>query len=173
MSRKQGLLVRAGLRLSLILVLTNMIWGLSDRNTDHVHASLLIKNDAEAKPFLGWSTWSFIGHNPTEANVEAQANVIHNKLQKYGFNYVLLDDFWYQNPSKTVDQFGHWVVDTSKFPHGLSGLASHVHGLGLKFGAYLTAGIPVAAVNQNTLIEGTQFHARDIADMSKKEKNYN
>jgi hypothetical protein len=72
-----------------------------------------------------------------------------------------------------VDQFGHWVVDTSRFPHGLSGLASYVHGLGLKFGAYLTAGIPVAAVNQNTLIEGTQFHARDIADTSKKEKNYN
>ena len=56
-----------------------------------------------------------------------------------------------------------WSVDTTKFPNGLAGLANFVHGLGLKVGFYLTPGIPVAAVNQNTPIEGTSFHAKDIA----------
>jgi hypothetical protein len=49
-----------------------------------------------------------------------------------------------------------------------------VHGLGEKFGMYLTPGIPVAAYNQNTPIQGTSFHARDIvSDTSSYETNYN
>jgi hypothetical protein len=72
-----------------------------------------------------------------------------------------------------VDQYGRWAVDTSKFPNGLAGLASYVHGLGLKVGFYLTPGIPVAAVNQNTPIKGTSYHAQDIADTSRHETNYN
>jgi len=122
---------------------------------------------------MGWSTWYFIGKNPTEAKVKAQARVEASKLKAYGYNYVLLDDFWHLDPSKTVDQYGRWAVNTSRFPNGLSGLASYVHSLGLKFGAYLTPGIPVAAVNQNTPIEGTIYYAKDIADTTKFERNYN
>ena len=47
-----------------------------------------------------------------------------------------------------------------------------MHNLGLKFGTYLNPGIPVAAVNQNTPIEGTGYHARDIADTSRHEVDY-
>jgi alpha-galactosidase len=130
-------------------------------------------NGIGTTPFMGWSTWDFIGSRPTEANVEAQAQVEASKLKAYGYNYVLLDDYWYMNPATTVDQYGRWSIDTQKFPDGLAGVASYVHGLGLKFGAYLTPGIPVAAVNQNTPIEGTSYHAQDIADTSKIEYNYN
>ncbi len=108
------------------------------------------------KPFMGWSTWNFIGTSPTQAKIEAQAQVEASKLKAYGYNYVLLDDFWYLNPSTTVDANGYWEVDTSKFPTGLSGLASYVHSLGLKFGAYLTPGIPVEAVKENTPIEAKE-----------------
>jgi alpha-galactosidase len=37
----------------------------------------------------------------------------------------------------------------------------------------VTPGIPVEACNKNTPIEGTRYHARDIADMSRFETNYN
>jgi len=124
-------------------------------------------------PFMGWSTWNFIGHNPTEANVEAQARAVASQLKSHGYNYILLDDFWYSNPATTVDANGRWAVDTSRFPNGLAGLASYLHGLGLEVGFYLTPGIPVAAVNQNTPIEGTSLHAKDIADTSRFETNYN
>ena len=72
-----------------------------------------------------------------------------------------------------MDKYGRWVVDSSKFPQGIAALARFVHGLGLQFGFYVTPGIPVAAYNQNTAIENTRFHARDIADTTRFETNYN
>lgn len=95
-------------------------------------------------------------------------------LVGHGFTYVNIDDFYYLNPSQTVDANGRWVIDTSKFPHGMKAVGDYVHGKGEKFGMYLTPGIPVAAYNQNTPIAGTSYHARDIvSDTSHYEKNYN
>jgi alpha-galactosidase len=146
------------------------LFGMDSQRTNVAHAE---NNGLVPTPFMGWSTWSYVGKNPTEANVEAQARVEASKLKAYGYNYVLLDDWYYLNPATTVDQYGRWVIDSSKFPHGIAAVANYVHGLGLKFGFYLTPGIPVAAVNKNTPIEGTKYHARDIADTSKTEINYN
>jgi alpha-galactosidase len=125
-------------------------------------------------PLMGWSSWSFIRQTPTEANIKAQAQALHDSgLASHGFIYVNIDDFYYLNPNTNVDANGRWVVDTGKFPNGMAGMASFVHGLGMKFGMYVTPGIPVAAVNKNTPIAGTQAHAADIAVTSKTEMNYN
>jgi alpha-galactosidase len=152
-----------------ILLLAVSLWRISGPLVQ-THAE---NNGLVPTPFMGWSTWSYVGKNPTEANVEAQARVEASKLKQYGYNYVLLDDWYYLNPATTVDQYGRWAIDTSKFPHGIAAVASYVHSLGLKFGFYVTPGIPVAAVNKNTPIEGTSYHAKDIADTSKHEINYN
>jgi hypothetical protein len=125
-------------------------------------------------PPMGWSSWSFIRKNPTEATIKAQAQAMHDSgLSAHGWLFVNIDDFYYLNPKTTVDMYGRWVVDTARFPSGMAAMADFVHGLGLRFGMYLTPGIPVAAVMQNTPIEGTQAHAADIADTTKTEKNYN
>jgi hypothetical protein len=123
---------------------------------------------------MGWSSWSFVRKNPTEAAIKAQAQAMHDSgLSAHGFGYVNIDDFYYLNPKTTVDAYGRWVVDPARFPSGMAAMAAFVHGLGLRFGMYLTPGIPVAAVTQNTPIEGTQAHAADIAEPTKTEKNYN
>ena len=44
----------------------------------------------------------------------------------------------------------------------MAAVGSYVHGRGLKFGLYMTPGIPVEAYNQNTPILGTSYHAQDI-----------
>ena len=173
----QSMLLRKSLTFSFIFLVTISFWGFStSQHTPLAHAKslhLAENNGASPTPFMGWSSWNFIGSHPTEANIEAQAQVEASKLKAYGYNYVLLDDFWYLNPSTNVDANGYWVPDSSKFPHGLSGLATYIHGLGLKAGFYLTPGIPVAAVKQNTPIVGTSYHAQDIADTSHYETNYN
>lgn len=181
MKSTQGMLLRKGLTVLFVLLVVVSLWGLSNQRQPRIahaaavtHASAKENNGASPTPFMGWSSWNFIGGHPTEANMEAQAQVEASKLKAYGYNYVLLDDFWYLNPSTTVDANGYWAVDTSKFPNGLSGLASYVHNLGLKVGFYLTPGIPVAAYNQNTPIVGTSYHARDIVtNTSSYEANYN
>jgi hypothetical protein len=118
-------------------------------------------------PFMGWSTWYFDGNNPTAASIEAQADVVASKFARYGYDYILLDDHYYLNPGTTVDSYGRWVANPAQFPQGIAAVASSVHKLGLKFGIYVTPGIPVAAVQQNTPVQGTKYHARDVALVSK------
>jgi alpha-galactosidase len=137
--------------------------------------ALAENNGAAATPQAGWSSWSFLRSNPTEANIKAQAQAMHDTgLVSHGFTYANIDDFYYLNPASTVDQYGRWVVNTTRFPDGMANVASYVHNLGEKFGMYLTPGIPVAAYNQNTPIQGTSFHARDIVSSTTTyEANYN
>jgi hypothetical protein len=134
-------------------------------------------NGLARTPPMGWSSWSFIRKNPTEANIEAQAAAMQSTgLSSHGYQYVNLDDFWYVCTSgvgPAVDQYGRWVPDTSRFPNGIAPVAAYVHGLGLKFGIYVTPGISAVAVSQNTPIQGTTSHAQDIANTSFAEKNYN
>ncbi|HEX4705492.1 MAG TPA: CBM35 domain-containing protein [Pseudonocardiaceae bacterium] len=138
-------------------------------------------NDVGLTPALGWSSWSFIRHSPTTAKIEAQADAMKSSgLAAVGYQYINLDDFWYQCPGSqgpNVDQFGRWVTDATKFPasgatDGIQVVADHVHADGLKFGLYVTPGISKQAVAQNTAIEGTPYHADDIATTST-EHNYN
>ncbi|HJP74357.1 MAG TPA: NEW3 domain-containing protein [Pseudonocardiaceae bacterium] len=139
-------------------------------------------NGVGATPALGWSSWSFVRKDPTAATIDAQADaMVSSGLKAEGFSYVNLDDFWYQCPGSQgpeVDQYGRWVIDPAKFPasgseSGIQAVADHVHGDGLKFGIYVTPGISAQAVAQNTAIEGTPYHADDIAEPKTSEANYN
>ena len=138
-------------------------------------------NGVGLTPALGWSSWSFIRHDPTAADIEAQALAMKTSgLARAGFDYVNVDDFWYQCPGSqgpNVDTYGRWVTDPAKFPpsgseNGIQVVADYVHHLGLKFGLYVTPGISDQAVAQNTPIEGTSDTAGQIAN-GVRENNYN
>jgi hypothetical protein len=138
-------------------------------------------NGLALTPPLGWSSWSFIRRDPNATKIKAQADaMVSSGLAKVGYRYVNLDDFWYVCPGSQgpdVDGFGRWVTDTAKFPpdgatDGIKVLADYIHHKGLKFGLYVTPGISKQAVAQNTAIEGTPYHAADIAT-TVAEKNYN
>ncbi|MFZ0815211.1 MAG: hypothetical protein WAM78_06810, partial [Candidatus Sulfotelmatobacter sp.] len=96
-------------------------------------------NGLERTPVLGWSSWSFLREHPTAALVKAQALALQNSgLQKFGYQYVNLDDFWYQCPGAqgpNVDANGRWVTDPSRFPpegdtDGIKVMADYIHSLG-------------------------------------------
>ena len=138
-------------------------------------------NGVGQTPALGWSSWSFIRSNPTAAKIEAQADAMKSSgLARAGFQYVNLDDYWYECPGgqgPNVDQYGRWVIDPTKFPpsgseNGIQAVADHVHKLGLKFGLYVTPGISKQAVAENTPIAGTSYTADEIATTTG-ESNYN
>ncbi|WP_079138663.1 NEW3 domain-containing protein, partial [Actinacidiphila rubida] len=136
---------------------------------------------ATAGPLLGWSSWSSIRREPTAQKIEAQAKALKDSgLAKEGFVYANVDDFWYHCPGSQgpdVDAYGRWVTDEAAFPpqgakNGIQAVADYVHSLGLKFGLYVTPGISKQAVARNTAIEGTSYHADDIATTTD-EANYN
>ena len=135
-------------------------------------------NGVGQKPAMGWSSWSFYGHDPTLPGMESQAEaLVHSGLKKAGYTYVLLDDFWYVCPGPQgpdVGTYGHWVIDAAKFPtqgslNGIEALARYVHHLGLKFGLYVTPGISKQAVAKNTRIKGTPYTADEIATTKSEE----
>ncbi len=139
-------------------------------------------NGLERTPVLGWSSWSFLREHPTAAKVEAQARALQQSgLQRIGYNYVNIDDFWYQCPGSqgpNVDPYGRWVTDSSRFPgdgdrNGMKVIADYIHSLGMKFGIYVTPGVSKQAVSKNTPIKGTSYTAAQIAEPSIAEKNYN
>ena len=136
----------------------------------------------DLKPVLGWSSWSFFRDTSDAATIEAAARAMKQSgLERLGYRYVNLDDFWYQCPGHqgpNVDRFGRWVVRRDKFPLGRGGengievVADYVHSLGLKFGIYVTPGISDQAVAKNTRIMGTRYTADQIATKAR-QNNYN
>ncbi|MEE4545870.1 ricin-type beta-trefoil lectin domain protein [Streptomyces sp. V4-01] len=153
-------------------LVASVLYGTAFSAAPAAHAE---SNGVAVTPQSGWSSWSFVRKNPTEANIEAQADAMASTgLVKHGFSYVNIDDFYYLSPHSNVDTYGRWVIDTAKFPHGMKAVGDYIHGKGEKFGMYLTPGIPVGAYDKNTPIEGTSYHARDIvSDTTHYEKNYN
>jgi len=129
------------------------------------------------KPVLGWSSWSSFRGNASAAKDEAEARaMVSSGLSKLGYRYINQDDGWYQCPggfapprtqgshlpsrgAPTVDQWGLWVPNrrfqAPGSANGIKALADYVHGLGLKFGIYLTPGISAEAVAKDTPVEGS------------------
>jgi Alpha galactosidase A/Alpha galactosidase C-terminal beta sandwich domain len=150
--------------------------------TGALHNASAEDNGLERTPVLGWSSWSFLREHPTAAQMKAQALALHNSgLQKMGYEYVNLDDFWYQCPGAqgpNIDPYGRWITDSSKFPaggdaDGIKVVADYIHSLGMKFGIYVTPGISKQAVSRKTPIKGTSYTAAQIAEPSVPERNYN
>lgn len=130
-------------------------------------------------PPMGWNSWDSFGTAVTEAEVEANADAMAEKLEPYGWQYVTVDIQWYQPTAQghayeagaalTMDAYGRLLPALNKFPSAANGagfkpLADYVHSKGLKFGIHIMRGIPRQAVADNLPILGTPYRARDVAD---------
>jgi hypothetical protein len=107
---------------------------------------------------MGWSSWSSTTGNITEAKVKAAADNVAANLLPLGYQYINVDDGWYNG----FDKYGRWQPDTNKFPDGFKGTADYVHSKGLKIGIYLIPGVNDTALAANDAIEGTSYHVKDI-----------
>lgn len=113
-----------------------------------------------ARPYMGWTSWDSSRCNVSAETVEQQALLLHEKLQRFGYDYVNIDS----DCANYINGDGYKIYNPSAFPQGLEPVSRYVHSLGLKLGVYLYPGIPIPAVQQNTPIPGTPYHARDIVD---------
>jgi alpha-galactosidase len=130
-------------------------------------------------PPMGWNSWDSYGPSVRENEVKANADFMATRLSKFGWQYIVVDIEWYQPDAHahgyiprgrvTMDQYGRFIPSSNRFPSasgdaGFKALADYVHGKGLKFGIHIMRGIPREAVDKNLPIEGTKYHAADIAD---------
>jgi alpha-galactosidase len=115
------------------------------------------------RPYMGWSSWSFLRGSPTEEKVKAQVDALFAaKLPELGYRYINLDSGW----SAGYDDHGVRKPDLTAFPSGMDGFGAYLHGRGLLFGIYLTPGIDQKLYDANPIIAGTTSHIHDITDTS-------
>lgn len=129
-------------------------------------------------PPMGWNSWDAYGESVTESEVRSNANYMASNMLSHGWEYVVLDIRWYisnpsavpyqQNAMYTYDAYGRFMPPTNRFPSAMDGqgfkaLADYLHSKGLKFGLHLMRGIPRIAVQQNLPINGSVYHAADVA----------
>ena len=113
------------------------------------------------RPYMGWSSWSFVRGKPTEEKIKAQVNALFAaKLPDLGYRYINIDSGW----SDGFDEHGIPKPNLTAFPSGMDGLAAYLHGRGLHFGLYLGPGIRPSLYEANPVIAGTGIHLQDITD---------
>lgn len=128
-------------------------------------------------PPMGWNSWDAYGFTIDEADFKANAGVLAT-LKPYGWTYAVVDEGWYMadpfgkslaERQYLLDGNGLLVPVPARFPSAAGGqgfkpLADWLHAQGLKFGLHIVRGIPKQAVERNTPVAGSSFHAADAAD---------
>src|SRR5882757_7880935 len=129
-------------------------------------------------PPMGWNSWDSYGLTINEAQFRANVDVLALRLKPAGYRYAVVDEGWYLlNPQKQkteafeyrMDANGRYETALNRFASatgsaGFKPVSDYVHAQGLKFGIHIIRGIPKKAVEQNTPIAGSRFHAADVAD---------
>lgn len=146
---------------------------------------MIIDAPVALTPPMGWNSWDCFGTSVTEAEVKNNADYMARHLKKFGWEYIVIDIDWYgpnlsaydtsatyyknPKPHQLIDKFGRVIPASNKFPSCKNGnfkpLADWLHQRGLKFGLHVMRGIPWQAVEKNTPIEGTSYHAQDIVKL--------
>jgi hypothetical protein len=150
------------------LAMTACIWAA------HQDMSVVVQT-----PPMGWNSWDSWGLTIDEAQFRSTVTWLHDELQRFGWQYVVVDEGWFaQHPEKPVSQQdytlsrnGFYFPAVNRFPSSAGGkgfrpLADWVHAQGLRFGIHIIRGIPRAAVEQNLPIAGSHFHAAEAGDVS-------
>ena len=131
-------------------------------------------------PPMGWNSWDAYGLTIDEAQFKANVDVLAKRLKPAGYQYAVIDEGWYLlNPQKAkevafeyrVDANGRYEPALNRFASakgtaGFKAVSDSVHAKGLKFGIHIIRGIPKKAVEKNTPVADSAFHAVDVADTS-------
>ncbi|KJK55511.1 NPCBM/NEW2 domain-containing protein [Saccharothrix sp. ST-888] len=139
-SRRTSWRRRSAAALTTLALLTTGATALGAAQLAAAPPALALDNGLALTPQMGFNNWNstHCGTDFNEAMVEGIADLFVAKgLKAAGYQYVNLDDCW-ALPNR--DGAGDLVPDPVRFPHGIKAVADYVHGKGLKFGLYSSAG---------------------------------
>ncbi|TFK52138.1 glycoside hydrolase family 27 protein [Heliocybe sulcata] len=97
-----------------------------------------LENGLAVKPPMGWNPYNVFLCDTDESQYRTAAqNLVQSGLPSLGYQYFNIDCGW-QGTNRTAN--GTFTWNATRIPSGIPSLASYVHDLGLKFGAYSDAG---------------------------------
>jgi len=132
------------------------------------------------RPPMGWNSWDSYGTTLTESELLDNARFMAGHLKDAGWDTLVIDIDWYDptarahgynaNAPLILDGYGRQLPDPERFPSAAGGkgfgpLAAAVHELGLKLGVHMMRGIPRLAVDRDLPVYGTDYTAKDVADL--------
>jgi alpha-galactosidase len=83
------------------------------------------------------NNWNSLGCDVSEGLLlDTSRKLVDLGLRDVGYNYVVLDDCW----SDGRDGDGFLVVDSQRFPRGMTFISDTIHSLSMLFGMYSSAG---------------------------------
>lgn len=141
------------------------------------------RSNQTSAPFLGWNSYNCYGSAINEQLTYENLDAFIQKLKPSGYEYFVLDAGWYRHydlkPGENwptdgdkkhlnIDEYGRYIPSKVLFPNGLKPIIDYAHKHGVKFGVHLMRGIPREAVEKNLPIKGTNYFARDIANVEDK-----
>ncbi len=114
--------------------------------------------EVAAKPYMGWSSYSMQVYETkpgapswiTEAQIKAQSDAMHKKLQPFGYKYINIDAGW----NDGFDEYGRPVPSKKLYPSGFQNLIKHIHDNGQKVGIYAIPGISQAMMDAKYPVYG-------------------
>lgn len=86
-------------------------------------------------PPMGWNSWNCWRFSCDDEKVRQAADIMHEKLQAYGWNFVNIDDGW-EAETRTKEGV---LLGNEQFPD-FKKMIDYVHSKGLKFGLYSSPG---------------------------------
>jgi alpha-galactosidase len=130
---------RAGLGVVVVLLLA-VVTVVGSSAGPGAPKALALENGLSRTPAMGFNNW-----NATNCRAEFNEQMVRQiadifvarGLKDAGYTYVNLDDCW-ALPNR--DGAGNLVPDPVRFPNGIKAVADYVHGKGLQFGIYTSAG---------------------------------
>ncbi len=132
-------------------------------------------------PLLGWNSYDCYGSHINEKLTLENLDAFIEKLKPSGYEYFVLDAGWYRHfdlkPGEiwptdgdirhlNIDEFGRFIPSEVLFPNGLTEIIDKAHKHGIKFGLHMMRGIPREAVEKDLPVKGTNYSAKDIANVN-------
>lgn len=103
--------------------------------SDSKNVCIKIGDKIALTPPMGWNSWNCWRFSCDDEKVRQAADIMSEKLQAYGWNYVNIDDGW-EAEKRTSDGV---LLGNEKFPD-FKEMIKYVHSKGLKFGLYSSPG---------------------------------
>jgi hypothetical protein len=132
-------------------------------------------------PPMGWNSFDSYGCAIYEEKAMEEVKVFIEQYAPLGYEYFVIDNGWFSAPQTVnhdgfqlplsqhaspenvvINKYGLVQPSETFFPNGLEKLIDTLHEHGLKFGLHVMRGIPRKAVERNTPIKGTDYHAKDL-----------
>lgn len=136
------------------------------------------------RPPLGWNSYDGFGCHIYEELCMRELAAFARTFVPHGYEYFVIDSGWFAEQELLeadglrlpvvqhadphhvcIDAYGIQTPAPCFFPNGFAPLVEFCRAHGIKLGLHVMRGIPRKAVEQNTVIKGTNYRARDIANV--------